>query len=112
MDHCLELLVIFCIRFDFNELSDDVILEEIENKTKGSNGKMVESIQEQVANDNNENDDGDNDDNDEEESDFEIVPNQKSDDDDESMDSDDDEVSTTTKSTTHQQKSILLQLKP
>lgn len=91
----------------FNELSDDVILEEIENKTKGSNGKMVESIQEQVANDNNENDDGDNDDNDEEESDFEIVPNQKSDDDDdddESMDSDDDEVSTTTKSTTHQQK--------
>ena len=39
---------------------------------------MVESIQEQVANDNNENDDGDNDDNDEEESDFEIVPNQKS----------------------------------
>ena len=66
----------FCIRFDFNELSDDVILEEIENKTKGSNGKMVESIQEQVANDNNENDDGDNDDNDEEESDFEIVPNQ------------------------------------
>ena len=87
----------------FNELSDDVILEEIENKTKGSNGKMVESIQEQVANDNNENDDGDND---EEESDFEIVPNQKSDDDDddESMNSDDDEVSTTTKSTTHQQK--------
>lgn len=91
----------------FNELGDDVILEEIENKTKGRNGKMVESIQEQVANDNNENDDGDNDDNDEEESDFEIVPNQKSDDDDdddESMDSDDDEVSTTTKSTTHQQK--------
>ena len=34
MDHCLELLVIFASDSIFNELGDDVILEEIENKTK------------------------------------------------------------------------------
>ena len=84
----------------FNELGDDAILEEVQNRTNNTNGKVVEPVTENNSEPVDDDDDSNGDD-DDDDSDFEIVPNQESDDD-ESMDSDD--VLNNVKSATHQQK--------
>lgn len=84
----------------FNELGDDAILEEVQNRTNNTNGKVVEPVTENNSEPVDDDDDSNGDD-DDDDSDFEIVPNQESDDD-ESMDSDDE--LNNVKSATHQQK--------
>lgn len=85
----------------FNELGDDAILEEVQNRTNNTNGKVVEPVTENNSEPVDDDDDSNGDD-DDDDSDFEIVPNQESDDD-ESMDSDD-ELNNVKSATHHKQK--------
>ncbi|CAX41353.1 2'-O-ribose RNA methyltransferase, putative [Candida dubliniensis CD36] len=86
----------------FNELGDDAILEEVQNRTNNTNGKVVEPVTENNSEPVDDDDDSNGDD-DDDDSDFEIVPNQESDDD-ESMDSDDE--SNNVKSATHHKQKV------